>query len=552
MKNKFIIFLLLAIASIGLSACQRQSLQEYSIPTSVEIVNLAGDDTMSIGDDPLELLALVNPSSAKQQVVWSSSNPTVATVGEDGKVTPLAIGITTIGVQVLENTALEDELVMTVVDDPGQLETISGIIQTLDELIPDTITTEMTLPTRLEEATITWESSNYNTINRNGLVVQNRFDQSVEIRGTIKLSRNEGVFQKTIMVKAYSLKDLSNRKVAFTYLFDPNFTEFRSGDLERIDVINYSFGGIQNNQVSINGLQHLNTIIGQAHANGVRVVLAIGGWGVDGFSEACSTSQNRSAFIASIMTTIRTYRFDGIDIDWEYPTSTAGGLIGASPNDRTNLTYFMQDLKIAMNSMDSDLILSMAVAAGTYAANSYYDIQSLSSIIDYLHLMTYDMINYSTFVTTHHTNLYPSNYSTFSVSQAVDLYYGKGMPKSKIVIGVAFYGHVFKTTSAGTNGIGATSDRNEKTTFRYASIVENYLNNPLYTLYTDDVAKASWLYGEGIFVSFDNPASIALKAQYVLDQGLGGLMAWEYCQDDASSSLVRAIYDNAIISSSSK
>jgi GH18 family chitinase len=95
--------------------------------------------------------------------------------------------------------------------------------------------------------------------------------------------------------------------------------------LDRIDVINYSFGGINNNHVSINGLTNLTTIMEQAHAHGVRVVLAIGGWGVDGFSQACSTVESRATFIDSIMETIQKNRFDGIDIDWEYPTSTAGG-----------------------------------------------------------------------------------------------------------------------------------------------------------------------------------------------------------------------------------
>lgn len=542
MKNKFILLLLFIFVTMGLGACQKPIPEETYLPTSVEIVNLEDANEMTLGDNPLELMALVYPSGAKQAVTWSSSNPEVATV-EDGFVSALSVGTTTIEVEVVEDSTLTSSLLITVYDDASDLETITGIINTLNTLIPTNITTDMTFPTRLQDATITWESSDYNSINRNGVVTRSRIDQEVTITGTITLARSEGEFHKTVMVKAYPLKDLSNRKVAFTYLFDPNFTGFREGDLDRIDVINYSFAGINNHRMSVNGLRNLATLVQDAHDKGVRVVVAIGGWGVDGFSQACSTPENRTIFISSIMETIQRYRLDGIDIDWEYPTSTAGGLIASSPNDPTNLTYFMQGLRAAMDEVDPDLILSMAVAAGTYAASTYYNMAVLGNVIDYCHIMTYDMINYTSYSTTHHTNLYPSSYSTFSVSQAVNTYASNGVPKSKIVVGVAFYGHVFITTSTGTNGIGATSGKTGKTTYRYGSIVLNYLNNPAYTLYYDDVAKASWLYGEGVFISFDNPDSIAEKALYVHSEGLAGLMAWEYCQDDATSSLVKAIYD---------
>lgn len=547
MRNKFLLLLLLVLSMMVFTACQDTPSFIPPTPETVEIVNFSGTTTLSIGEDIIELGAIVYPTGAKQQVTWSSDNPTIATITDHGVVSGLAVGIATIRVNAIENTSIDATFIVTVVDDTSDLLTISGIINTLNELIPDEINSDMALPTTLEGATITWASSDYTTINRNGKVTRNRFDQEVELEATIKLSRSEGVFQKNIMVKAYPLKDISNRKVAFTYLFNPNFTGFREGDLDRIDVINYSFGGINSNRVSINGLTNLTTIMEQAHAHGVRVVLAIGGWGVDGFSQACSTAESRTTFIDSIMETIQKNRFDGIDIDWEYPTSTAGGLIAASPYDKNNLTAFMQSLKVAMNEYDPSLILSMAVAAGTYAASNYYNISALGSVIDYLHIMTYDMINYSTYTTTHHTNLYPSANSTFSVSQAVETYFTQGMPKAKIVVGVAFYGHVFKTTSAGTNGINATSGKTGKTTARYQYIVTNYLNNPLYTKYTDPVAMASWLYGEDTFISYDDPESIAKKCEYVLSEELAGLMVWEYCQDDTNSSLLKAIYDNVIV-----
>ena len=349
------------------------------------------------------------------------------------------------------------------------------------------------------------------------------------------------------MLKNIKLKDINNKKVIFTYLYDPNFTSFCEGDLDKIDIINYSFATIKNNQARIDGLTKINEIIPQAHKAGVRVVLALGGWGVDGFSQACASLPSRTTFISSIIELINNYHFDGIDIDWEYPTSTAGGLISALPTDKSNLTLFMKELRKAMNKVNPELILSMAVGAGIEAANSYYDIYALKDIINYLHIMTYDMIDYAHFFTTHHTNLFPSNYTSFSLNEAVTVYESKGIAKEKIIIGIAFFGHVFKTTSYGMNGINASSDVFSKTTIRYHALENNYLNNDLYTVYTDDVAKAQWLYGNNIFITYDSPYSITHKAAYVMNNGLGGLMVWEYCQDSSTSTLLKTLYNSLIL-----
>jgi hypothetical protein len=51
-----------------------------------------------------------------------------------------------------------------------------------------------------------------------------------------------------------------------------------------------------------------------------------------------------------------------------------------------------------------------------------------------------------------------------------------------------------------------------------------------------------WLYNStaGIFISYDDPQSLAAKTAYVEAQGLGGVMAWELSQDDGS--LLDALY----------
>jgi chitinase len=57
----------------------------------------------------------------------------------------------------------------------------------------------------------------------------------------------------------------------------------------------------------------------KANNPGLQTYIAVGGWAAGGkiFSDMCSNAANRKAFIDSALQFVRTYAFDGIDIDWE-------------------------------------------------------------------------------------------------------------------------------------------------------------------------------------------------------------------------------------------
>ena len=59
-----------------------------------------------------------------------------------------------------------------------------------------------------------------------------------------------------------------------------------------------------------------------------------------------------------------------------------------------------------------------------------------------------------------------------------------------------------------------------------------------------DEAKVPWLYDAkaGLMISYDDPESIQLKAQYVRDNNLGGVMFWELSCDDRKNSLLNAVH----------
>jgi chitinase len=64
--------------------------------------------------------------------------------------------------------------------------------------------------------------------------------------------------------------------------------------------------------------------------------------------------------------------------------------------------------------------------------------------------------------------------------------------------------------------------------------------------YWDDSAKAPYLYNAAkrIFVSYEDPESLAVKCAYVRSHKLGGVMFWEYF-GDPDGVLLQAI-DNGL------
>lgn len=548
---KKIAILILILFLVG---CEKAIKQTEEMPTDIEIYNLSDADEVIIGGESINLIAIVNPSKANQKVTWSSSDSSIASVDENGVVTGHKEGSVKIYATSVVDNNIQNEIDIFVYDDANNLETIEDIKSYLEKLIPYQTATDLSLPNFINGCRLSWSSSDINTISKTGKIKRAVNDKYVTLTCNISISRVEGEFTREIMVNKYTLKE-RNRKLTFTYLYDYGnaFDQFNDGDLDKIDVINYAFAGILHGQLYVSNQNNFERIVKEAHEKGVRVVLAIGGWGVDGFSDAALTAESRKLFINSIIEGIDKYRLDGIDFDWEYPTSDAGGTIKARPEDKANFTLLCKELREAMDKKNPDLILSIAVANGSWAADKYYEVSKLNEYIDFLHLMSYDIINFGTTANpiinaSHHTNLYSSSYSVGSADAGVKAYQSRGIDANKIIMGIAFYGHGFIVDNGGSNGMGAqcdTSNKDNKFTVSYQKIVDEYLAHPeIYKVYTDEQAKTHWIYGNNTVISYDDPYSIAAKCDYVNNNDLGGVMVWEYTKDDNQSSLINAIYNN--------
>lgn len=284
-----------------------------------------------------------------------------------------------------------------------------------------------------------------------------------------------------------------------------------------------------------------------------NLILSVGGWTLSNtFSNAVSTATGRATLAASIVEFFNTYPiFVGVSIDWEYLSDDGvnygNGGNAASTGDVLNFKAFLKILRTAFsqNGMGHYKIAFCAVAATNKAK---FDIGGVGELIDELHLMTYDFASSSwgDTVTTHHANLYPASYTTYSVSQAVDYYIANGMPASKIMIGAAFYSRGFANTlGLGQSGSGTVS------VMSWEQGVADYKSLPRsgFTEYWDDTCKATYMYNSATkeFVSYDSVASIQAKCDYVKSKGLKGIIAWESAGDFAvtnSRSLNAVIHRN--------
>lgn len=329
--------------------------------------------------------------------------------------------------------------------------------------------------------------------------------------------------------------------ITSAYVYDRAGLTFDPADGKNLDQLNFSFALIKNGLVSGSHWKSINGYKAFIAANPhITPILSVGGWGADGFSQAASTAEGRQKFVDSALTLMEQHGFTGIDIDWEYPCSSAAG-IKSSPTDKENFTLLLQGLRKGLDALTAKDGKKRLLCIATGADDSMVDkieCEKVGQLVDQVNLMTYDMQVTST--TTHHTNLYTSSKSfASSADRAVKTHAAAGIPRSKLMIGAAFYGRTLTTASKENNGLYQTATGKVKTTYTYQDI-KAMLNKGTSTRYFDETAQAPYLFDGKTFISYDDPESIAKKGAYVKANGLMGMMCWEY-GGDAGGELLSAM-----------
>ena len=270
--------------------------------------------------------------------------------------------------------------------------------------------------------------------------------------------------------------------------------------------INYAFGGVKDtfDGVNISNPERLRTIANLKKNNpDLKVLLSVGGWGAGNFSEMAADPKLRRKFADDCLRIVKEYNLDGIDIDWEYPGSSAAK-ISSSPDDRANFTLLMRDLR---ETLGNNRLLTIATSAGADHI-AYTDV---IPYLDFINIMTYDMAN----APKHHAALYPSeNTPDLTCVESVRRHVAGGVPVNKLVLGVPFYGR-------GGKEMKGRDFKNIKEGDGYSLIFDNTAKVPF-------MVNAA---GEPV-LGYDDAHSLGYKCDYILDNDLLGVMYWDYNGDD--------------------
>jgi chitinase len=283
----------------------------------------------------------------------------------------------------------------------------------------------------------------------------------------------------------------------------------------------------------------------------LKVLLSLGGWTLsDGFSDAALTPESRQQLVKSCIDLfIGTFPdvIDGFDIDWEYPVGGGVETNTYRPEDKHNLTLLMQEFHRQLDDLGKqngrEYLLTAAVPASPALAD-HFEVKELSEVLDWMNIMAYDFHGAWDTTTNFNAPLYKAQGDTSdtnNVDAAVKYYLQAGVPPKKLNLGVPFYGRGWGNVPPQENGLYQTTTELPVGTFTYGyydywDIATAYADRNGYTRYWNDEAKVPWLYSptDRVFITYDDPASIGYKADYIVDNGLGGAMAWDLSNDDGS------------------
>ncbi|XP_011307755.1 chitotriosidase-1 [Fopius arisanus] len=300
----------------------------------------------------------------------------------------------------------------------------------------------------------------------------------------------------------------------------------------------WSFVTIEGNRIVVsdgdgsNGIRELTAL--RSQNSGAKVLVAVGG-GSDSvgpkYSNMVSSWQSRNDFINSAVDVLKEYNLDGLDMDWEYPAFNGG-----VPSDRENFVLLLKELRERFN-QEGGYLLTAAVNAGQWAAETAYDIPGISQQLDFINLMTYDFHGSWESQTGHHAGLHANG--DISVESCVKYWLDKGCPKDKLVVGVPTYGKSWTLADPNNHGVGAPAVgvgqpgpyTQAPGTLAYNELCEQ-INAGQWTVVFDEQAYVPYAYNGNQWVGYENVQSAKGKAGFLRDWGLAGAMVWTIDFDD--------------------
>ncbi len=318
----------------------------------------------------------------------------------------------------------------------------------------------------------------------------------------------------------------------------------------------------------------------------VKVMMSIGGWSRSaGFHNVALTEANRETFANSCVDFIKEYDFDGVDIDWEYPTFVREGDVLDNPNDLGTPSAdigeketFTLLLKTIREKLDDHTKVTGKYYPLTIAVSINPNIitntepDKFINYIDFINVMSYDMHGAFEPITGHHSPLFSNPYEPytemektyFNTVAALEFYRSYGIPSEKLILGVPFYSRGWGNVSSDypiKNKLYNGTPISLPGLFAEASVESvkgkwdggrNAGNNPYdyienvmlgagtsFVKYRDPWSKTPYIYSASKreMYTYEDVESVVEKMKFVNENNYGGVIIWELSGDTTNNML---------------
>ncbi len=404
------------------------------------------------------------------------------------------------GGEIHQETEIDNELKKVELSIPDRL---IVKVDSIVNLAPDYIGENLSYKWLLDKSVISQEPSARITLNTVG-------EKELNVEVTDKAG-NMKVITKSILVTKNKEKEILG--------YVPHYRDTYPIEhwLNKVTILAWAFarvtdGGNLDMMLSAAQKETLKNIIKQAHGAGIRVILSIG-HGRDAqkpaFSYAVLNPNQRTVIVTQGLSLMNEYGFDGIDVDFEGWSNSIGGTDAEKAKGLNSLWKQFRE-KLPVNYTLSAALSMIQLEKGLYTSE-------MLKMLDYCNIMSYDK--------TGPWSSKPGSHSPYDYfTKGVELVLARGIPKEKILPGIPFYGMKFKSATS-TEGAYQMSWKN---------IVLNYPK----AIYNNEILED--------FLYYDGPPKVKKKAQYIINQNIGGAMIWELTQDyydDTSKSLLNILHN---------
>ena len=270
-------------------------------------------------------------------------------------------------------------------------------------------------------------------------------------------------------------------------------------------------------------------------------MVSIGGWGgCAPCSDLFNSAEHRAVFAKTTVALFKQYNIDGLDLDWEYPAIEGYPGHKYDAKDKANFTLLVKELRKVMG---SKYLLSFAAGGFVKFLEESIEWEKVMPSLDFVNLMTYDLVGGYSIVTGHHTPLSDYRPGQESTAKCVNWLLNKKMPSEKLIIGAAFYGRVWENVADTNHGLYQGGKFKQGVSYKNFPVF--FSDSSGYTYYWDEKAKAPYRYNKSkkLFATFDDKMSIREKSAFIKQKKLGGIMFWELSDDQPDGGLTDEIYE---------